>query len=395
MQVIEYILLLYFGLSAIYISLFSIAALWYKKSTFNKYQDINKRVAILVPAYKEDDVILSVAENLLAQQYPVNYYDIFIIADSFKRSTIKALKDYPIQVFDIKFQESTKVKSLNYALQRIPVESYDIAVISDADNFMKPDFLSIINDEFSKGNHFLQGRRVAKNINTSIGVLDTANEIINNHIFRKGFNSLNLSSSLIGSGMAFPFTVLKSYLSRMNAVGGFDKELQLKIIEEGNQIKYLENAIVYDEKIESTEAFKHQRRRWVSSHYSYLAKHFFKGIEMLFKGNISYFNIAVLYNLLLPRMITIGFLSIIALTYLLWQDFLHLPAVIWMILILVYVGSLLLPIPISLYGRLFRSIKVLPRVILIMMRSLLNMKSANKKFLHTTHSKTVVDNDLV
>ncbi len=395
MQIIEYALLAYFSFSVTYISFFSLIALFMKKERAGGAVLGKKRVAILVPAYREDNIMASVVENLLSQDYPDDKYDVVVIADSFQKTTLQELKKYPIQLLEVSFKNSTKAKSLNYALSQLSDDLYDIVLISDADNLLHTNFLNVINEEYQKGNLYLQGRRVAKNISSPISVLDTANEVINNHIFRKGFNAANLSSSLIGSGMAFPFKNLKHYLAKIDAVGGFDKELQLAIIEDQGNIKYVEKAIAYDEKIESTQAFEHQRRRWVSSHYVYLLKHLPKGLRVLFQGNVSYFNIAVLYNLLLPRMITVGCLFALIAIYLLWSDFLTLSVFHWLTLLGLYIAGLVIPIPTSLYQRLMQSVIILPKVLFIMIRSLFDMKGANKKFLHTTHTKTVVDNDLI
>jgi cellulose synthase/poly-beta-1,6-N-acetylglucosamine synthase-like glycosyltransferase len=50
-----------------------------------KYADNgNQKIAVLIPGYKEDGVIIEVA-TALQQEYPSNLYDVVIIADSFKR----------------------------------------------------------------------------------------------------------------------------------------------------------------------------------------------------------------------------------------------------------------------------------------------------------------------
>ena len=93
--------------------------------------------------------------------------------------------------------------------------------------------------------------------------MDGCSEAINNHIFRKGANALGFSSAVIGSGMAFEFSTVKNILSEISAISGFDKPLQLKIVESGNKIKYLEDALIFDEKIDNPNAFKQQRKRWL------------------------------------------------------------------------------------------------------------------------------------
>lgn len=393
MAAIEWLLLLYFSCATAYVGLFSVAAKFTRPKSFPSASK-HHRIALLVPAYKEDQVILSVVEYLLKQNYPTSCYDIVVIADSFQKVTLQRLSQYPIKLLEVNFEKSTKTKSLNYALSHLDA-SYEIAVINDADNIPEPYFLAKINEAYQNGHVVIQGRRVAKNQNTSFALLDAANEIICNHIFRKGFNALGLSSALIGSGMAFPFKKLKEKLSSIHAVGGFDKELQLALIEEGLNIYYLDNALVFDEKIETSQAFENQRRRWLSSQYIYLKKYFSKGINQLLLGNLSYFNIAILYNLFLPRLLNIGALLILSISATLLLDRLNIPYYYWWLLFFTYVLALLIALPAKFFNKqFFKTISKLPQVFFIMLRSFLRMKGANRKFIHTTHTKTKIDNTI-
>ena len=77
-----------------------------------------------------------------------------------------------------------------------------------------------------------------------MALLDAISEEINNHIFRKGHRSLCLSSAIIGSGMAFDYQLFKEYMTTLQAVGGFDKELELKLLHNGYKIDYLPDAMV-------------------------------------------------------------------------------------------------------------------------------------------------------
>src|SRR5579872_2773424 len=92
-----------------------------------------KRIAILVPAYKEDGIIVSTAASHLGLDYPRERFDVYILADSFREDTLAELRRMPVEVLVMKFDKSTKIKSLNSALERMQ-KDYDIVVISDADN---------------------------------------------------------------------------------------------------------------------------------------------------------------------------------------------------------------------------------------------------------------------
>src|SRR5687767_9135633 len=65
------------------------------------------RIAILVPGYKEDGIILSTANSLQELNYPASLYDVYIIADSFLPETLDQLYQLPINVLEVNFPKST------------------------------------------------------------------------------------------------------------------------------------------------------------------------------------------------------------------------------------------------------------------------------------------------
>ena len=395
---LEIVLLVFFGLSTFYVLFFSVSGLFYraKKCSETTTEASSTNFAILIPAYKEDGVIVSVSKSMLELEYPKSHYDVFVIADQLQPETITALKELDINVVEVEFEKSTKTKSLNYCLSQMDTAKYEMVLISDADNVLAKDFLLKVHEQFITGSNAIQGRRVAKNLNTDYAVLDGASEIINNHIFRKGPNAIGLSASLIGSGMAFKTQEVIDCLNEITAVGGFDKVLQLKILEKGNRISYVQDALVFDEKVDNPDNFKNQRKRWLSSQYKYLIKYFGKGLIQLSKGNIDYFNIAILHNLFLPRVITLGSLFIIALFSLLTFSFIGFNYIYWITLFIVYCFSLGIALPKKFYGRkLIKSIFSLPGAFFSMFLLLFKLKGADKTFIHTQHKNTEVDNDLL
>ena len=395
MYIIEYLLFSYFSLSVVYVLFFSVAGKVAKrKSPVEDTSSVHNRIAVFIPAYKEDQIIESVVKHMLNQNYPSSCFDIIVIADSFQPSTIDRLANYAIKTIPVDFIKSTKAKSLNYAFDHIK-DPYEIAVISDADNVLEKSFLSKINQTYNAGYRVIQGRRVAKNMDTSFAALDAVSESINNHIFRKGFNAAGLSSALIGSGMAFNYEALKEKLRTINAVGGFDKELQLSFLLEDKKILYVEEAIAFDEKIESSKDFENQRRRWLHSQFFYLKKYFVPGIKQLSRGNVSYFNLAVLCNLFLPRLLNIGTLFTLSILATLGKEVVAISPAYWYMLFALYAFALLLAIPVELYNKRFlKMLYQLPNAFLVMLRSLFRTKGANKEFIHTTHTKTDVDNTI-
>lgn len=346
-----------------------------------------RRIAVLIPAYKEDGVILSSVVANLKQTYSSQYYDLIVIADQFQPETLAQLAQYPIRVIEVKFEQSTVQKSITYALNSLPDDAYDIVVISDADNHMAPDFLARINQAFTDGWQAIQGHRIAKNTNTSVAIFDAMNEEVNNNLFRAGQRVLGLSATLIGSGMGFQFSAMKRAMSQIKTVSGYDKELEMLLLCENLKIGYLHKAFIYDEKVQNLSVFEKQRTRWVAAQVYFIKTYFKTGIQQLLRGNGQAFN-ALVKSLLLPRTLLLAALSLLVLTQLVVPNSPFLLLSTGMLGMLAF--SLVLSIPLYLWRKLsWRDLRVLPLLMLSMVRSLLNYRQAGKKFIHTPHTASV------
>lgn len=387
-NIIQVVLLIILGLPCLYIFIFGFAGLFYRQKRYPAPTK-NRKIAVLIPGYKEDDVILDVAKEALLQDYPATDFDVVIIADSFKSETLNALKGLPIKVIEVSFEKSTKAKALNKAMEQLD-NSYEIAVVLDADNVMEPNFLTKINASFEWGFKAIQGHRKAKNLDTSLAILDAVSEEINNHIFRKGHRVLGLSSAIIGSGMAFQYQFFKEIMSTAKAIGGFDKEIELKMLKDGHKIGYLDDAVVFDEKVQKAEVFSNQRRRWLSAQLHYFRLDFLQSIKHLFlKGNLDYFDKAIQF-IQPPRILLLGAVMILGsgflvVNFLLYPDSPLLN--VWIIMMLSCIMAFLFSIPRSFYNRkTMKAVFSLPKGMILMLGSLLKIKGANKQFIHTQHS---------
>jgi cellulose synthase/poly-beta-1,6-N-acetylglucosamine synthase-like glycosyltransferase len=394
--IIEALLFSYLAGCVLYNLLLSVAGRASRKKEFANYaQTKHARIAILIPAYREDGVILSTVNSYTHLRYPSDKYHVVVIADSLQQETLNKLSVTGAIVIPVVFDKSTKAKSLNAAFEQLD-NDYDLALICDADNVLEEDFLLKINDAWQQGYVAIQAQRVAKNLNTPFAVLDAANEIIANHLYRKGANALGLSSSVIGSGMAFEYLLIKQVLQEIQATGGFDKVLQLLIVSRGHSIKYLEEAYIFDEKIAHAAVFENQRKRWMSSQLVYLRTFWAKGWRALFKGNINYFNLAVCQNALLPRMLLLAALIFCTGFACLFQNYAAVSPYWWAGLFVLNVISLLLPIPGKFFSKyLLTALLTLPQAIWIMMLLLFRLKGADKTFIHTEHTQTIIDNPLL
>src|SRR6188472_3549125 len=99
-----YSLFLYLGFFVLYYLIFSLAGKIVKPKDVVTYEQLPGRFAVLIPAYKEDGVIVDTVQKNLLQDYPSDKWDIVVIADSLKDETINKLKTFPIITVVVSFE---------------------------------------------------------------------------------------------------------------------------------------------------------------------------------------------------------------------------------------------------------------------------------------------------
>ena len=396
MLVVNILLSLIFGYFAFYIFYFLFFALAGKLGKTAKYEKSAKpgKFLVLIPAYKEDGIIVNTVEAALAHDYPADRFEVAVIADKLQPATMATLRAMPIRVIEVFFDRSTKAKSLNFALDNVPAD-YDFVLILDADNIMEKGCMYYLNAALQSGFLAVQGHRTAKNKNTSFAVLDGLAEEINNHIFRIGHRVVGFSSSLIGSAMAFDFTYYKKIMEGLMEMGSEDQEAELRILKNRHQIEYVAQAHIYDEKVQSAEVFAKQRTRWIAGQFTFLGKYGGEGLQELGKGNLDYFN-KIVQKLIPPRIIMFGLLPVMAVLLFVVSYFFpvyfSLPWWTWLSLMGVYILAMLLSIPSPLYTPdLFRALFSLPKTVFIMAVGIFGIGKAHKTNFHTPKTTTVVE----
>ncbi len=383
LEIIQFAFYLYIASSVLVLFVFSSASLFSYKPKLTD-DGVFRKMALIIPAYNEDNVILEVVKSASEQKYPNDKFDIVVVADHFLPETLRKLSKYNIILLAKDFEISTKSRALNYAFDNLN-DDYDIAVILDADNIMSPDFLATINQSFATGYRVVQGHRTAKNLNTSFALLDSISEEINNSIFRKGFRNLNFSSALIGSAMAFDYNMFKTMMKEVEVVGGFDKEIEMRLSKRRIKVEYLPDTYVYDEKVQNAEVFTQQRRRWLSAQFHFFGRNFIPSLKSLFiEGNVEYFVRAMIY-IQLPRILLLAVLLFMTPFSLLVNS--NAWIIAWLTLLILIILVFTFAIPRKFYNfNFFKAVITLPKGIFMMMISLLSYRKGNKKFIHTKHT---------
>lgn len=263
----DLLLFIIVALTVFYLGVFTIAAL------FNRHHDSPRskkqnRIVVLIPSYKQDTVIEQCVISVLSQAYPQRMFDVTVISDHQQEMTNMRLAQYPITLLTPNFEQSTKAKSLQYAILNLPeFKIYDIALILDADNIVEQDFLAKVNDAFeTAATKAVQMHRISRNRDTTVAILGSIFEEINNAIFRRGHINVGLSSALAGSGVAYDFTWFKTNVMKAKTAGE-DKELEALLLRQEIFIDYFDNIYVYGEKKRTTAKLNQQRGRWAAEQF--------------------------------------------------------------------------------------------------------------------------------
>ena len=383
-HIVDIVLWLVAAFSVAYVVFFAFISLFYDKEDrvaihATALSNRKAKFLVLFPAYNEDRVIINAVEQFLQQDYPKTHYIVAVISDHMQPSTNEVLSEMPIRLLTPTFEKSSKAKAMQYAINEVKGD-FDNIVILDADNVVRPDFLSQLNILCTLYD-VIQCHRCAKNANNDVAVLDGASEEINNTIFRKAHNRLGLSSALIGSGMCFSYNLFKQNVFQLKTAGE-DREMEALLLQQGIFIKYAPDIHVFDEKVSNQDNFQRQRMRWMTAQIQSLINQLPQIPQAIIHGNINFID-KTIQQALIPRSILIVLLAGISI----------LMAIIvpewcgkWWILFALLAIALLIALPHQLRLRSFVKIFTIPGLVLKMLKNVLHIDRNNTDFIHTEHN---------
>ena len=109
MITVDWIVFALFAIPTAYLLFFSIFSKVKIKKETGGYEPVN-RIAVLIPAYKEDDIIEDTLESAIGQNYPKDEFTVVLIADKFRPETISRLSILPVRILPVDFVKSTKAE---------------------------------------------------------------------------------------------------------------------------------------------------------------------------------------------------------------------------------------------------------------------------------------------
>ncbi|MEO6915505.1 MAG: glycosyltransferase family 2 protein [Chitinophagaceae bacterium] len=391
------LIFLYFLVSTGYLLIFAFAGRVVQNPLFQNSRS-RRNGLVLIPAFREDRIILNTAFAASSQTFNSGTFRVIVIADQMQAETIQRLEAANVTVIEVKFETSSKGRSLNAVLPHINARTDDFIFVLDADNIPGRACLDSINDALDTGYKVVQLHRTAKNTETPVALLDAISEEINLNIFRRGAFNLGLSAAPMGSGMAFDIGVFQDIFSDPETIASAseDRYVENYLIRHNMRLGYLDDALVFDEKVSNTAVLKKQRIRWMEAQLGQLRR-FANESGTFGPSNRQYYH-SFFQTLLLPRVFYLALSGIICLLLIaegLWNPgWLYPASYFWLILVLLYWTVLGVSIPGKFYT--FRTLKAvfsLPIVILTMLMALFQLKKTRKEFLHTSKSFVAKDQE--
>ena len=243
-----------------------------------KFKKASKKhkYAILIAARNESAVIGNLIDSIRKQDYPKELLDIFVVADNCTDDTAEVARRLGANVYE---RTDTEHRTKGFALQYlvkcidrdIGVKSYEAYMIFDADNLLKSDYVSRMNDSFDAGEKIVTSYRNTKNfsdnwIAASYGI-HWLRTIRNEHRAKSLFR---LATRIQGTGFLFSNELIENGWNYTSLTE--DRAFCADAVVKGYKISYNNNAIFYDEQPVNLRVALRQRIRWAKGHLQAFAE---------------------------------------------------------------------------------------------------------------------------
>lgn len=237
------------------------------------------RYGVLICARNESAVIGQLLDSVMAQTYPRERMEVFVVADNCTDNTAQTAREHGATVYERQNKlQVGKGYALRFLLGRINEErgldSFDGFFVFDADNLLDPHYVEEMNRVFSAGAKAVTGYRNTKNfgdnwITAGYGLWF----LRESEYMNRPRDMLGVSCAVSGTGFLFDPKLL-------DGDGGWeyfllteDLEFTADLIARGEKIHYCGTAILYDEQPRSFRQSIIQRSRWVKGYLQVVAKH--------------------------------------------------------------------------------------------------------------------------
>ncbi len=234
------------------------------------------KYGIVIAARNEKYVIGNLIDSINKQDYPKELLTIFVVADNCTDETAEIARNKGAICYERNNPDHrTKGYALQYLFKNIDkdygIASFEGYFVFDADNLLKSNYISKMNDAFDEGCKIITSYRNTKNFDenwiASTYALHWIRSIRTNHRAR---SVLHLATNIQGTGFLFSNEIVKSgwhYTSLTE-----DRALTADAVAQGYEITYQDEAEFFDEQPVSLKVALRQRLRWSKGHLQAFAE---------------------------------------------------------------------------------------------------------------------------
>lgn len=250
-------------LYALYFTITGLFVFYNKKHIIRKYKAKHK-LAVIVAARNEEQVIVNLLKSLHTQKYPKELFDIFVVPNNCTDNTCAISLANGAKIIECDVEIKSKGDVLKHTFKQIDtcLNDYDAFCIFDADNIVHPNFLRRMNDTLCSGYGVAQGYRDSKNPHdTWISSCYSLYYWVQNYFFNKARMNMGWSSSINGTGFMVSKEVIKKHGFNPVTVTE-DIEFAAMCALNNEKIAFVNDAITYDEQPLTFKQSWKQRKRW-------------------------------------------------------------------------------------------------------------------------------------
>lgn len=228
------------------------------------------KYAVVIAARNEEKVIGNLLDSIAKQDYPKELITVFVVADNCTDKTAEVARNRGAVCYE-RFDNEHKTKgfALQFLFDRIEEDygrqSFEGYFVFDADNLLKEDYISRMNDAFDAGEKIITSYRNTKNFDeswiASTYALHWLRSIRFNHRAR---SVLRLATNIQGTGFLFANEIVKNGWKYTSLTE--DRALTADAVAQGYSITYNDAAEFYDEQPTSLKIALRQRLRWSKGH---------------------------------------------------------------------------------------------------------------------------------